>query len=192
MVDRALTDFAEAAAGGNREMQWSLSVDVLRRQMEPLFERPAHGDLAAEQALDVAMDFVVARVSNTTEVLSSLFQVLERRIHESLQNVEFQTLTPLEEFFMGLNSEADWATDQNITRKELYPLFVRVAVGKMDPAEGLQTFCDAISAKKDYYLELIRVLVVHLAEEIQGMDHKVDPSPQPTVDSEERSVPDDE
>lgn len=169
MVEKALYDFAEAAIGKNRDMQWSLSASVLRRQMAPVFERCENGDLTAEEALDVAIDFVVASVKNTVDIFGELFQTLEARISEQLPGFTedaLPALTELQEFFLGLNTDSEWATDENITRQELYPLFVRVSLGKIRHGAACSVFCDTIASKRDMYLDLIHGLIVKLTQQI--------------------------
>lgn len=165
-MDRALYDFAEAAMGKNTDMSWSLSEAVLRRQVAPVFNRCTRGDLSADQALDVALDFVTVRVANTLEVFNALFQVLEQKIDLQMHGEQFPALIELEEFFMGLNSEAQWATDESITRKELHPLFVRVSSGKISASDGVCVFCDMIISKKEFYLDLIHGMCLNLTRQI--------------------------
>lgn len=165
-MDRALYDFAEAAMGKNTDMSWSLSEAVLRRQVAPVFSRCSRGDLSADQALDVALDFVTVRVANTLEVFNTLFQVLEQKIDLQMHGEQFPALLELEEFFLGLNSEAQWATDPGITRKELHPLFVRVATGKISVNDGVCVFCDMIISKKELYLDLVHGMCLRLTRQI--------------------------
>lgn len=166
MVSRALYDFAEAAMGNNGEMRWALSDPILRRQIAPIFDRCAKGELTAEDALDVAVDYTQIRVTNTLEIFTNLFETLESRIEVQLHGETFPTLLKLQEFFMGLSEDVDWATDENILRKELYPLFVRVAMGTLPPKEAIVVFCDNVKVKRDLYLERVYGLVYQLTEEI--------------------------
>lgn len=165
-MDSALFDFAEAAMGKNTAMTWSVSADVLRRQVAPVFARCANQDLTAEESLDVAMDFVTARVSNMLDVFSKLFETLETRIDVQMHGEDFPALTELEEFFLGLNSEAQWATDRDITRRELRTLFNKVYSGEYSARTGVCVFCDTIISKKDYYLTLIHGMCLRLTEQI--------------------------
>lgn len=173
MVERALYDFADAAMGKNSDMRWSLSEAIMRRQVSPVFDRCASGDLTAEQALDVAVDFVSARVANTVEIFTDLFDSLEIKIDVQLHGVTFPTLLELQEFFMGLNEDVAWATDPKITRRELQPLFERVSSGQVSSRIAAQTFCDVISAKRDYYLSLLHAMVYRLTAEIVTAMHPV-------------------
>lgn len=165
-MDRALYDFAEAAMGKNTAMSWSLSEAVLRRQVTPVFKRCSRGDLSAEQALDIALDFVGASVTNIFEIFSNLFKVLESRIDVQMHGQTFPALAELEEFFMGLNTESQWSTDKDITQQEFHPLFLRVASGNLTVANGVYVFCDTVIAKKDYYLELIKGMCVRLTQQL--------------------------
>lgn len=165
-MDSALFDFAEAAMGKNTAMTWSLSADVLRRQVAPVFVRCASHDLTAEEALDVSMDFVAARVTNMLDVFSKLFETLNSRIDVQMHGSNFPALVELEEFFLGLNSEAQWAVDSEITRRELSTLFDKVYNGEYSAKTGVCVFCDTILSKKDYYLTLIHGMCLRLTEQI--------------------------
>lgn len=152
--------------GKNTDMSWSLSEAVLRRQVAPVFSRCARGDLSADQALDVAIDFVTVRVANTLEVFNALFKVLEQKIDLQMHGEQFPALLELEEFFLGLNSEAQWATDGSITRRELHPLFGRVAAGQISVNDGVCVFCDMIISKKNLYLDLVHGMCLNLTRQI--------------------------
>lgn len=165
-MDRALYDFAEAAMGRNSEMNWSLSEAILRRQIAPVFTRCARGDLSADQALDVALDFVAVRVANTREVFNQLYQRLEARIDVQLHGEQYPALLELDEFFMGLNLDAHWATDKDITARELLPVFVKVRFGTLTERDGVAVFCDMISSKKEFYLDLIHAICLRLTRQI--------------------------
>jgi hypothetical protein len=161
-----LFDFAEAALGRNASMSWSISPDVLRRQIAPVFARCANRELSAKEACDVAMDFITARVSNMLDIFARLFTTLESRIDVQMHGVEFPALLELREFFLGLNTEAQWATDTEITRRELCTLFERVSSGEYSAQTGVCVFCDTITSKKEYYLELLADLCIRLTEQI--------------------------
>jgi hypothetical protein len=165
-VDSALFDFAEAALGKNTSMTWSLSTDVLRRQVAPVFIRCSSRELTADEACDVAMDFVTARVTNMLDIFTKLFETLKSRMDVQLHDAQFPALTELEEFFLGLNSEAQWATDIGITKRELHSLFDKVYQGDYSTRTGVYVFCDMIIAKKEYYLDLIHGMCLRLTEQI--------------------------
>ena len=181
-MDSALFDFAEAAMGKNTAMTWSLSADVLRRQVAPVFARCANGDLTSEEALSVAMDFVAARVTTMLDVFSDLFETLNDRIDVQMHGEDFPALTELEEFFLGLNSESQWATDSKITKRELKTLFEKVASGEYSARTGVCVFCDTITSKKDYYLTLIHGMCLRLTEQIlEAKKAKESPGPERTA-----------
>lgn len=171
-MNRALQDFAEAALGHNSEMSWSLSAPILRRQVTPVFRRCAAGDLSAEQALDIAVDFTMQRTSAIVESFNKLYNALQARVSEQLPDTKLPTMTAFQELFMGLNPEIEWVTDDRITRRELYPIFVRVAVGNLTDQEGLSTFCDQMSAKRDFYLETCQILARKLSEDIVALSER--------------------
>jgi hypothetical protein len=165
-VDSALFDFAEAAMGKNTQMSWSISADVLRRQVSSVFVRCSNRDLTSAEACDVAMDFVMARVTNMLDIFTDLFATLESRIDVQMHGVEIPALLELKEFFLGLNSDAQWATDSKITRRELQHLFEKVYSGEYSAATGVCVFCDTITSKKEYYLELLHGMCLRLTEQI--------------------------
>lgn len=165
-MDSALFDFAEAAVGNNSKMKWSLSADVLRRQVSPVFVRCSSQELTADEAMEVALDFVAARVTNMLDIFNGLYRTLASRIDEQMTGADLPALTELEEFFLGLDAEAQWATDSEITRQELHTLFTKVYSGEYTARTGVCVFCDTITAKKEYYLHLIHGMCLRLTEQI--------------------------
>jgi hypothetical protein len=165
-VESALFDFAEAAMGKNTAMSWSLSADVLRRQVAPVFNRCSKKELTAEEALDVALDFVGVRVSTMLDTFNDLFTRLTGTVEQRMPGEDFPALSEMNEVFLGLNSESQWATDSEITRRELRTLFQKVYAGEYSTKTGVWVFCDVITSKKEYYLDLIHGMFVQLTEEI--------------------------
>lgn len=165
-MDSALFDFAEAAMGNNTSMSWSLSAEVLRRQVAPVFVRCSSGDLTAEEALEVTMEFVGARVTTMLGVFNDLFIKLDEKIDVQMAGANLPALVELEEFFLGLNSESQWATDSEITKRELHTLFEKVHDGRFSAKTGMYVFCDTITSKKEYYLDLIHGMCLRLTEQI--------------------------
>lgn len=165
-MDSALFDFAEAAIGNNSKMKWSLSADVLRRQISPVFVRCSNQELTAEEAMDVAIDFVGARVSNMLDIFNGLYTTLSTRIDEQMHGESLPALLEMEEFFLGLDAESQWATDSEITRRELHALFEKVYSGEYSARTGVCVFCDTITSKKEYYLHLIHGMCLRLTEQI--------------------------
>lgn len=169
-MHRALYDFAEAAIGKNTRMQWSISPSVLRRQVIDVFKRCADGDLSAEQALDVAADFVRARLENTLGIYTELFDTLEPKLLETFPSADFPPLIELRELFLGLNPESEWATSDQILRAELYPLFVRVALGNLAADVAVLIFCDNIMSKTEFYKRLVYDKCVALAKDVEYLE----------------------
>lgn len=165
-MEKALWDFAEAALGRNRDMRWSLSDPILRRQISPVFKRCASEELSPEVALDVAVDFVASRMTNTLEIFSNLYQSLNDKLGDHGQSHKFAYMGQLQEFFLGLNTETEWMTNRTILQREMWPLFNKVADGNVNQKEALTIFCDSVGSKRDYYLELVYTLVHQLTEEI--------------------------
>jgi hypothetical protein len=167
-MDRALTELAEATVGLNSELRWTLSEEITRRQVQPAFERCSTGELAPEQAMDVCMDCVTAKLHHTMKVFDGLYSQLAERITKRYGDTHFSTMLELQEFFMGLESTTvNWAMSETISREELFPVFERVASGHLSTQQGLNVFVDNMAAKRDYILSLIQEMVVKLATEIK-------------------------
>lgn len=165
-MDRALTELAEATRGLNSDLSWTLDEDISRRQVGPVFNRCASGNLSAEQALDVCMDCMNAKLAYTMEVFDGLFTRLASRITERFGDTHFEGMIPLQEFFMGLGDSAPWIMNDKIARGELRPVFVRCSEGSLSPHQALDIFVDNMVAKRDYTLQLLQEMVLHLAVEI--------------------------
>lgn len=167
MVDRALRDFAEAVAGQNREMRWSLSPEIMQRSVAPLFHRLYEGKLTAEQALTVAIDYVEPRIRNNIEVCTAKFTTLNARLEvtEVLHGASLPAQTALSELFLGLNEEFNWTTNPQFLKDELRPTFERVAMGTLVPDQAIMLFVDNMKARMDTMLQIIKDLVIQTATE---------------------------
>lgn len=165
VLDRTLYDFAEASLGQNREMQWSLSEPIARRQLRPLFRKCHNGELTVEQALDVCIDCVDAKLENNMRVLSQLYAVLSEDLgfYSEQQGVLLPAHVELEEYFVGLNDEAQWATSVEIAREELRPVFLRCRRGIVSEDMSLDVFCAQLKLKQDTFLEILRDIVERLS-----------------------------
>lgn len=165
-MDRALTELAEATVGLNTELQWTLSEEITRRQLEPVFNRCGSGELTPDQALDVCMDCVTAKLHFTMEVFDQLYTRLSQRLSDRYGDTHFPCMMELQEFFMGLESTTQWSTSEQIARAELKPVFERVASGVLGSRQGLDVFVDNMAAKRDFTLSVIKDMVFRLAQEI--------------------------
>ena len=167
-MDRALTELAEATVGLNSELRWTLSEEIARRQLQPVFDRCTKGELTPEQALDVCMDCTRAKLHHTLKVLDTLYTRLADRLTERYGDTHFPAMLELQEFFMGLESTTiNWATSEQLSREELFPVFQRVASGNLSTKQGLDVFVDNMAAKRDYTFSVIQGMVVQLATEIR-------------------------
>src|SRR5690606_10098441 len=117
-MDRALTELAEATVGLNSELRWSLSDDITRRQMEPVFSRCASGELSPQQALDVCMDCLTVKITHINKVFDNLYSRLATKLTHSYGDTHFATMGKLQEFFMGLDDTNQWAISEEIFREE--------------------------------------------------------------------------
>lgn len=166
-MDRALTELAEATVGLNSELRWTLSEEITRRQMQPIFNRCASGELDADQALDVCMDCVLARWGRMAKVFDALYTRLADRLTERYGDTHFSVMLELQEYFMGLESTTTyWSNNVGIIRDELSGLFSRVSSGNLSSRQGLDVCVDNLTTKKEYTLSVIQGMVLRLAEEI--------------------------
>jgi hypothetical protein len=166
MVDRALSDFAEAVLGHNREMTWSLSEEIMMRSVKPVFDRLYEGKLTAEQALTVATDYVAPRIENNIEICQRLFTDLDRRLEELLNGETLPAQTKLKELFLGLDEEFNWTTDPRYMRLEFRPTFQRVESGEVAPKQAVMLFVDGLTVRNEAMLSVIKRLVGQLSEEL--------------------------
>jgi len=167
-MDRALTELAEATVGLDSELSWTLSEDIARRQVSPVFSRCASGELTPEQALDVCMDCVNAKLMYTMDVFDRLYTRLYDKLTDAFGDFHFQAMLALQEFFMGLENTSRWSTSDEIARNELRPVFNRCASGDLSANQALDIFVDNMVAKRDYTLELLQDMVRNLAVEISS------------------------
>lgn len=166
LVERALSDFAEAVLGQNRDMAWSLSSEIMSRSVRPVFNRLYEGKLTAEQAITVAIDYVVPRIENNIEKCQSLFTVLDNKLEDLLDGTTLPAQTALKELFLGLHEEFNWTTNPRYMRAELQPTFHRVASGELSTTHAVMLFVDNVAARTTGMLEIIKKLVVELSEQL--------------------------
>jgi Asp-tRNA(Asn)/Glu-tRNA(Gln) amidotransferase B subunit len=170
-MDRALTELAEATVGLNSELRWTLSEEIARRQVQPVFDRCARAELSPQQALDVCMDCMTAKLHATMKIFDRLYSRLVDKLIERYGDTHFPAMLEMQEFFMGLESTTtNWSTSEEMARAELAPMFERVASGNLSPQQGLAIFVDNMAAKRDYTLTVIQDMVVRLATEIRSED----------------------
>lgn len=167
-MDRALTELAEATVGLNSDLQWTLSESITRRQVAAVFTRCASGDLSPDQALDVCMDCVTAKISHTMSVFDGLYTRLVRKMYEKYGDTHFPAMLELQEFFMGLERTSEWSTSEQITREELLPMFCRCSDGSLSAGQALDVFVDNMIAKRNYTLSLLQGMVYRLAQQIEA------------------------
>lgn len=167
-MDRALTELAEATVGLNSELRWSLSDDITRRQMEPIFSRCASGDLTPQQAIDVCVDCMAVKINHINKVFDNLYCRLVDRLTLEYGDTHFAAMADLQEFFMGLDDTNQWAVSEEIFRSETLPVFIRCSEGALGPQQALNIFVDNVSVKRQYTLQLIQDKVRKLAQEINA------------------------
>lgn len=184
-MDRALTELAEATVGLNTELEWTLSDEITRRQVAAVFKRCATGELTPDQALDVCMDCVNAKLAYTTKVFDGLFSRLADRLTEHYGDMHFPAMLTLQEFFMGLEpTTSEWSTSEELAREELRPVFVRCANGALSPSQALDVFIDNLAAKRDYTMSVIKAMVIELAQQVQAETIRVQNGVGATEDDE--------
>lgn len=165
MVDRALSEFAEAVAGHNRNMAWSLSPEIMTRSVVPIFKRLYEGKLTADQAMTVAVDYVLPRIKNNVDTCQGLFTTLDARLGATLNGTILPAQTALSELFLGLNEDFNWCTDPHYMADELHPTFERVASGNIVPDQAVMLFVDNVKGRTDAMLGIIKRHVIELAQE---------------------------
>lgn len=167
MVNRAISDFVEAVSGHNRNMQWSLSPEIMMRSVKPVLNRLYEGKLTAEQAITVAMDYTAPRVKNNIGTCQDLFSTLDARLEATLNGDILPAQTALNELFLGLNEEFNWTTDPHFMADELRPTFTRVSMGELVPEQAVMLFVDNMRTRTEAMLGIIQDLVIELSQQFQ-------------------------
>jgi polyhydroxyalkanoate synthesis regulator phasin len=78
----ALDELVEVFVGLSRELEWSTSEDISRKELLPIFVMCSRGTLNPEQALDVVMSNILVKRDETFAVLLKIVQRLNRQLSE--------------------------------------------------------------------------------------------------------------
>lgn len=75
-------------------------------------------------------------------------------------------LDELVEAFIGLSSELEWCTSEDISRKELLPIFRMCASGNLTPEQSLDVVMSNVMVKKDETFTVMRTIVTRLSRQL--------------------------
>jgi hypothetical protein len=75
-------------------------------------------------------------------------------------------LDELVEAFIGLSSELEWCTSEDISRKELLPIFRMCSQGSLSPEQALDVVMSNVMVKKDETFTVMRSIVSRLSRQL--------------------------
>lgn len=75
-------------------------------------------------------------------------------------------LDDLVEVFVGLSSELEWSTSEDISRKELLPIFMMCASHTLSPEQALDVVISNILVKRDETFAVLLKMVQRLNKEL--------------------------
>lgn len=75
-------------------------------------------------------------------------------------------LEELVEVFIGLSSELEWATSEEISRKELTPIFTMCASGTLKPEQALDVVLSNMTVKRDETFSVMMKIVQRLNRQL--------------------------
>lgn len=75
-------------------------------------------------------------------------------------------LEELVEVFMGLSGQLDWATSEDISRKELMPIFSMCANKKLSPEQALDVVISNMTVKRDETFTVMLQIVQRLNKQL--------------------------
>lgn len=79
-------------------------------------------------------------------------------------------LEELVEAFMGLSSELEWCTSEDISRKELLPIMRMCASGTLSPDQSLDVVLANVMVKKDETFAVMKQIVTRLNSQLSSYD----------------------
>lgn len=98
-------------------------------------------------------------------------------------------LDELVEVFVGLSGELDWATNADISRKELLPIFQLCCNGTLNPEQGLEVVMSNILVKRDETFAVMLKIVQRLNRQLGEYDLvRREPAKENLTDNGEESV----
>lgn len=108
-------------------------------------------------------------------------------------NPTLDALDELVEVFVGLSNELDWATSEDIYRKELLPILKMCASHTLSPEQTLDVVCSNMMVKRDetfaVMLKITQRLNKQLAEyTLVRKGQAGNPNPHPVSDTGEEPV----
>ncbi len=85
-------------------------------------------------------------------------------------NPTLDALDELVEVFVGLSNELEWATSEDISRKELLPIMEMCASGTLKPAQAVEVVCSNVKVKRDHLFEVMLGISKRLNKQLAGYD----------------------
>ena len=82
------------------------------------------------------------------------------------QSPTLDALDELVEIFLGLSNELEWSTSEDISRKELLPIFRMVASHTLSPEQGLDVCVSNILVKRDETFAILLRTVQRLNKQL--------------------------
>ncbi len=79
-------------------------------------------------------------------------------------------LEELVEVFVGLSNELEWATSEDISRKELLPIFAMCSSHTLSPEQALDVVMSNITVKKDETFAVMLQIVQRLNRQLSSYD----------------------
>ncbi len=79
-------------------------------------------------------------------------------------------LEELVEVFVGLSNELEWATSEEISRKELTPIFAMCASGTLKPEQALDVVISNMTVKRDETFRVMLGIVQRLNRQLSEYD----------------------
>jgi hypothetical protein len=165
MPQRALYDLAESVLGRAPEMHWSMDEGIARRETSRLFQRLYNGDTTSDAALEVFMIGMMTKLRNSLAVIEERYNSLIVTLTHEEQNC-CPTLNEFFEFFTNLSAAADYSLSEDISRKELAPLFAACRAHVLSANDCQDAVFDYAIAKRDIVLTTLQVTVQKLNAEL--------------------------
>lgn len=168
MPQTALYELAEATLGLAPEMHWSVDEEIARRESARLFERVWEHTTTPEAALAVFLLTMQAKLENSMSVLEDRYnRVVASLNHE--QQSKCPSLNEFFEFFTGLTSVSNYASNMDIARTELGPLFAALGSHTITAAQCQDAVFDNVNAKKELALVTLQKAVQCLKVEMDAL-----------------------
>lgn len=168
MPQKALYELAEATLGLAPEMQWSVDETIARRETQRLFQRVYNGDTTPEAALEAFVLVLTARLQHCVSVIEQRYEDMLLKLTPE-QQARCPALNEFFEFFTGVHKDALYSLNEDITRRELEPLFTACCAGRLTSKDCQDAVFDYVIAKRDVTLITLQESVKRLKVQIDGV-----------------------